>query len=1123
MEKEMSFHILGIEETKDENAVKMAYRKLLKETNPEDDPEGFKRLRTAYETAAAFAAKPDDEAEPENGGGTEEKTAVDAWIGRVDECYRDVYGRADEQAWRELLEDPVCDGLDTSLEARERLLAYLMNHVYLPQKIWKLLDKNFQIVEDIEFLEEKFPKNFLNYVEYYVGHEGFIRFEYFRRRGAGEENVDGYLDHYFAVKKKTDRNEFEGCGQELDDLAAFGVWHPYEEVERLRLLLAEEDAAGAARLADELEETCGGSMRNDPYIWSYIGRVRYREGKKDEAYAVWTRVLNDYPDYYQAKTGAVSCLMEKGRYWQAREWMMEILELDGRDEEILSRLKEANEALITRLQENPEYHEEGKDIPAGEGAIELAWCLFQNERLDETIRYLENYTPEEGQEYSYTNLFGRVLYQAERYQEARPYLEEWLRMITGTVDDGTQENQRRRSRLGRALYILGGCCYQLGEQEEAAAYVERAAKEADSQQERMGYRQYLAHILCESKQYEQAVDVCDQILEEDENYYPAYLIRQEACYELRKGQQVVDDYHRAVGIFAGYYKPYLMAAQVFFYHNQFEDAKGVIDRAKENGVEFSSCLKLYEVKILRNLAGKKEDRELPLKLCGELMKEIEGETDIEDTSEVEFETALLHWDNDEFQEALSHMAEAIRKNAGRMQYRLVRGNIYLDMKKYNEALTEYAGAEEVYRSSPSLYYNRGLCYEGKKMKVQAAENFEKALELQEGYRDACEKLADYYREKYEDQYKRADFDTSIAYISRQIAVTENCYYLVHRGLIYMNAMELDEAIRDFEKALEYVPEDWAAYNNLGCCYKYLGRFEEAIGYFEKAVEYMEDSKSLLPYSNMADCYEALGDYRKAIESYQKDLKLFPDYTSFWKEIGQLYACLGEYDRAEEAYGHTTKMDDYYSRMGDLWFYQGNGKKALHFYKKGIENAAADKKAERQSDLGQAYMDQLQNYPKAAAWLKRAIARTTDHGDLFDYERYLARAYYLMGKYGPAKEHAKAALEHFKKSGEGTEEDYLAYGPYKPAREGVMGWLYLAMGEREKGMELFGQMDRGYRCKGCRYQGCYEKYLFQGWCYEAMGDQENALLMYREAARLNPHSIAVMCALDNLQKRVDRKK
>ena len=314
MEKEMSFHILGIEETKDERAVKMAYMRLLKETNPEDDPEGFKRLRTAYETAAAFAAAPEEEGESGAGDASEEKTELDEWIDRVDACYRDVYGRTDERKWRQLLEDPVCDGLDTSLEARERLLVYLMNHVYLPQKIWQLLDKSFQIVEDIGLLEEKFPKNFLNYVEYYVEHEGFIRFEYFRRRGAGEENVDGYLDGYFAVKKKADRNEFEGCRQELDDLAAFGVWHPYEEVERLRLLLAEHDLDRASRLADTLEKTCGDSMRDDPYIWSYIGRVRYMEEKKDEAYTIWTRVLKSYPDYYQAKSGAVSCLMEKGRF-----------------------------------------------------------------------------------------------------------------------------------------------------------------------------------------------------------------------------------------------------------------------------------------------------------------------------------------------------------------------------------------------------------------------------------------------------------------------------------------------------------------------------------------------------------------------------------------------------------------------------------------------------------------------------------------------------------------------------------------------------------------------------------------------------------------------------------------
>ena len=49
------FQVLGIEETKDERALKAAYRQRLSAVNPEDDPEGFKRLRTAYEEACRLA------------------------------------------------------------------------------------------------------------------------------------------------------------------------------------------------------------------------------------------------------------------------------------------------------------------------------------------------------------------------------------------------------------------------------------------------------------------------------------------------------------------------------------------------------------------------------------------------------------------------------------------------------------------------------------------------------------------------------------------------------------------------------------------------------------------------------------------------------------------------------------------------------------------------------------------------------------------------------------------------------------------------------------------------------------------------------------------------------------
>jgi len=55
------FGILGIEGTRDEDEIRAAYRKLLLSANPEDDAEGFKRLRRAYEEAVGYARTPANE------------------------------------------------------------------------------------------------------------------------------------------------------------------------------------------------------------------------------------------------------------------------------------------------------------------------------------------------------------------------------------------------------------------------------------------------------------------------------------------------------------------------------------------------------------------------------------------------------------------------------------------------------------------------------------------------------------------------------------------------------------------------------------------------------------------------------------------------------------------------------------------------------------------------------------------------------------------------------------------------------------------------------------------------------------------------------------------------------
>ena len=200
MEKQIMFHILGIEETKDEQMIRDAYRTLLKTTNPEDDPEGFKRLREAYEGAIALARQTEEEEE-------KEKSEIDLWVDKIHEIYQDIESRCQPEAWQEVLKDPLCEDLDTSLQTREALLVYLMDHIYLPHEIWNLIDKRFQIVEDQENILQKFPKDFLDYAVYYIGHDSFVNYKLFRTVDKEKADADAYIRNYLDIKRQIDQGK----------------------------------------------------------------------------------------------------------------------------------------------------------------------------------------------------------------------------------------------------------------------------------------------------------------------------------------------------------------------------------------------------------------------------------------------------------------------------------------------------------------------------------------------------------------------------------------------------------------------------------------------------------------------------------------------------------------------------------------------------------------------------------------------------------------------------------------------------------------------------------------------------------------------------------------------------
>ena len=113
MQKEEIFAILGIDETKDERALKNAYRQQLMHTNPEDDPEGFKRLREAYEAACDYAQNEEEQPKEEEKA---DHTPSGEWVHRAEMLYGRLSSRCDVRQWKELFQDDIYVSLDTNEE-----------------------------------------------------------------------------------------------------------------------------------------------------------------------------------------------------------------------------------------------------------------------------------------------------------------------------------------------------------------------------------------------------------------------------------------------------------------------------------------------------------------------------------------------------------------------------------------------------------------------------------------------------------------------------------------------------------------------------------------------------------------------------------------------------------------------------------------------------------------------------------------------------------------------------------------------------------------------------------------------------------------------------------------------
>ncbi len=186
-------------------------------------------------------------------------------------------------------------------------------------------------------------------------------------------------------------------------------------------------------------------------------------------------------------------------------------------------------------------------------------------------------------------------------------------------------------------------------------------------------------------------------------------------------------------------------------------------------------------------------------------------------------------------DAIRFYTKAIRTNKGEISIEDVakifrdRGAAYMNLKQYDEAVSDFSNAMRLDENNTAFYNDRGLAYFNLKQFDRARDDFSKAIEKNPGSSSPYLLRGMVFMET-------RNFDRAIQDYSKAIQLepkNKNAYY--SRGLAYKNERMYDRALQNFDKVIELAPKDPAAGYQKAAIFALRGKIDVACTWLEIAV------------------------------------------------------------------------------------------------------------------------------------------------------------------------------------------------------------------------------------------------------------------------------------------------